>query len=303
MNCKESELFPNARTCISIVRDNIDKFIKFNETDVTIDEFESDVDEAESIWDDKMERMDLKSLTSIKDEFLTKSFNWGRDLYLRVKLALSKNPNISIIFPSKDLQKSRYNDSLMISLLEILIKLAEDKSEYLAPHGLTPDVIQEGKDLLQNLRKSDYEQELKKLTRKGATDVRHKLYKKIYDKINSLNEMGRNIFADEPEKLRLFESPWTKYHKHKTIIFEGSILPESTIIVTEDLNPDTVLHVENIGLTDLLIFVNSNGETPEGDVIEAGTELTVEISELGEGKYLKLYNNNKINTGAYKIEI
>ncbi len=303
LNCKTDELFPKGRTCLTVVRENIEKFSKYNVNAEYLDELEANIVEGESTWDDNMERMDLKTLTSIKDDYLLKCFDWGRELSIRVKLALKKNANIQIEFPSKDLLKARHSESKMISLLEILIKIATDKDVFLAPHGQTPEVIQEGKDLLQNLRKSDYDQELKKVMKKEATDSRHKLYRKIYDTINTLNEIGRNVFSDEPEKLRLFDSPWKSSKKHNSTIYEGTVEPESTIAVTGNLTPDTLIHAENTGTTDLLVFVNTNGVIPEDYLLVPGGELTKELSELGEGKYLKLHNNDNINTGAFKITV
>ncbi len=101
--------------------------------------------------------------------------------------------------------------------------------------------------------------------------------------------MGRNIFKDEPETLLLFDTPWGDHHRQKSTIYERALEAQSTIVVTEDLKSDTLLHIENTGTTELLIFVNSNGELPVGSLINPGTELTAELSESGEGKYLKNY--------------
>ncbi len=303
LNFRVEKLIPAARTCLNVCRQTIDQFTIFGITAENLDHFESLISEAENIRPEEKERIDLKMITALKDEVNKECYDWVRRLHIRVKISLGKGSAVYKMFPAKSLLKARHNDNKMVFVMEEAIEISEENATELLPHGQTPDEIQKGKDLLVKLRKTEYDQEHKKRDKKKATFCRNKLFKEIYDTVNKLNEMGRNIFSDDPENLLLFESPWPTYKKHKPKTFEGSILPENTIIVTEDLSPDTLIHVENTGSTDLLIFVNTNGETPEGSLINSGTELTAEISELGEGRYLKLFNNDKENTGTYMIEI
>ncbi|MCP4179586.1 MAG: hypothetical protein GY756_17645 [bacterium] len=277
--------------------------IKFSVTPVYLDDFEVKIEEADKMWSDLKQRIDLKMLTAQKDICLNSCYEWCKDLSLRFRLAFSKNDIVNVNFPSKQLLKAKKSEAKMIYLMNIIIELGEKHSADLLAYGQTPEVIQEGKDLLENLKDSDSVQELQKREKKEATEARHKKYNEIYDIINRLNEIGRNVFAHEPEKLLLFDSPWNSHHKKKSSVYEGIIEPVSTVVVAEDLDPETVLHIENTGETDLIVFVNTNGEIPEGNAIDPGTELTAELSELGEGKYLKIRNKDTKTVGSYKIDI
>ncbi len=101
----------------------------------------------------------------------------------------------------------------MLGIFDMIIELAGKHQAQLAAAGQTPAMIQQGKNLSQQLRDANVAQEVKKDEKYTATQERRQKFLALYDTINKINKIGRLVFKHDPVKRVLFESKWPKRPK------------------------------------------------------------------------------------------
>ncbi len=225
MKISQTKIISASSVTLQLAREKVDKLSFLGIDDKYLDLFEEKIKEAKAISANLQQIIQLKSITNGKNTAKENCFKWARELSIRLKLALNDDEKYSRLFPSKDLIKARHSDIKMISLMKMLISISEENNSLLSKQGQTPEIIEKGKGFHNSLIDNKLEQDSKKTEKKDITVIRQEKFKELYDIINKINLAGRNIFADKPESLVLFETPWPKYKKKNIKINE---VPEET---------------------------------------------------------------------------
>ncbi len=176
-----------------------------------LDQFEQEIAETEALPAHLFNQMDLKGLTQDKDEFLSECYDWARMLETRIEFRYGVDSKLYRRFPNTALTDARNSEQKMLPIMEGLVKLATKHAKDLAEAGQTPEELQVGVDLLEELRAADARQEEKKDLNLEATQERVEAHQNLYDKVNQINKAGRRLFRNDPISLASFRSPWPKY--------------------------------------------------------------------------------------------
>jgi len=204
----EETILSVAKTTLENARAHQANLADFGVTTQLLDEFAANIQAAEALPDETANRIDLRSLTQEKKDALDACFQWGRKLRARLQLAFGNASPQASAFPSKEFNAASGSESKMMPVMEILINLATQHQSELAAVGQTPEILAEGSALLESLRQTDQAQELKKDTKRSATQERYQKFQVIYDAVNRINRVGRLVFENDPVKRALFESKW-----------------------------------------------------------------------------------------------
>ncbi len=181
-----------------------------------LNQFDSEIQSAESLPGEVQNRIELKDLTHDKEEALDSCYQWGRKLRVRLQLAFGKDSSQAKLFPSKDFQNAVNSENKMMSVMEVLISLSDKYKTELADFGQTPEILAQGPAFLANLREADSAQEVKKDEKRQATQDRYQQFKNLYDTVIKINRIGRLVFENDPAHLALFESKWPSAGAAKT---------------------------------------------------------------------------------------
>ena len=259
--------------------------------------------EAEALYNETKERYDLKNLTGLKNKTLELCYVWCQGVLLRLELAFGKSSLEVQNFPSKLMYESRMSETKLSPLMELIIGIADEHAVRLAEFGQDAVVLAEGTNLLGQLRGSDYDQELKKLHKKNATQVRHDKFNHLYNTVNKVNKVGRMMYKDDPANYVLFETPWGSHSGTNITIYKGDIQPSANLILAEGLDADSSIYMENTGETDLLYSSGIITTDHPGITLSPGEESTLDLSEIGAGDNLSVENLNSTKTGEYTVKI
>lgn len=208
-----SAIITHAKNTRELGRRYRGKLKKFGINDDYLTRFENDIDDAEALPEDEYKLVQVTTSTEYKDEVLDDCAEYVRDFIMRAEMAYGKNSELARLFTGKEINRASRSEGMMMEMMETVIRLSEEHQEKLEPHGLTPAVLQEGKDLLEELQQADAVQELKKIERPSATVKRVKAYQLVYDTTNEILKAGRRVFKKQPEIYRLFRSPWGQYRR------------------------------------------------------------------------------------------
>ncbi len=206
----EETILSVARTTLANARTNLSALAEFGISAAMLDQFAAAIQAAEALSRTPQQRIELKDLTQSKEEALDDCYQWGRKLRLRLQLAFGKGSVEARSFPARDFQNAVNSEQGMMAVMQVLIDLADKYQAELAGYGQTPEVLARGRELLNELRTADSAQELKKDTRRQATQDRYQQFKNLYDTVNRINRIGRLVFENDPATLTLFESKWPR---------------------------------------------------------------------------------------------
>jgi hypothetical protein len=204
----EETILSVARTTLANARANLTALAEFGVTAATLDQFGAAIQTAEALSRETQQRIELKDLTQTKEDAMDACYQWGRKLRLRLQLAFGKSSAEARLFPAKDFQNAVNSEHAMMAVMDVLIDLADKYKTELAAFGQTPELLAQGRDLLNDLRTADSAQELKKDTKKQSTQDRYQQFKNLYDTVNRINRIGRLVFENDPATLTLFETKW-----------------------------------------------------------------------------------------------
>ncbi|MFZ5515365.1 MAG: hypothetical protein ACOY90_01920 [Candidatus Zhuqueibacterota bacterium] len=204
----EETILSVSKTTLTSARNNLTALAEFGITNVMLDQFDAQIQAAEALSGETQNRVELGDLTNDKEEALDACYQWGRKLRVRLQLAFGKNSSQASSFPSKDFQNAVNSENIMMTVMEVLISLAEKYKAELANFGQTPEILAQGSEFLNNLRQTDSVQEVKKDVKRQATQDRYQQFKNLYDTIIKINRVGRILFENDPVHLALFESKW-----------------------------------------------------------------------------------------------
>lgn len=209
LNVPLDRILEETRLKLAIAHEHIADLGRFGLSEEWLDTLDHDIETAQALPSFNEQRDRLKALTAAKDARLAECVQWGRELRLRLDLAYGKKAKPPLPFPSKDWAASERNESKMITLLPRLIKLATEQATDLAKAGQTEADLDRGSELLENLITANQAQEEYNLNRTQETAQRRSQFRKLYDGVNRINQVGQMVYAANPAKARLFRSNWS----------------------------------------------------------------------------------------------
>ena len=204
----EETILSVSKTTVTNARNNLTALSDFGVTEEMLNQFETNIQTAEALPGETQNRIELKDLTHDKEEDLDSCYQWGRKLRVRLQLAFGRDSSQAKSFPSKDFQDAVNSENTMMTVMEVLISLADKYKTELANFGQTPVILAQGSEFLSNLREADSTQELKKDEKRHATQNRYQQFKNLYDTVIKISRIGRLVFENDPVHLALFESKW-----------------------------------------------------------------------------------------------
>ncbi len=202
-----------ARLTLNNARLHLEALSKFGFTAEVLQQFDLDITECEALPREGTQKEKVKESTRNKNHVLGTSYEWCRDLQSRLEIVFGKKSPEYDAFPNKEFRKSEKSEIVLLSIFERIIGLSEKYQSALVKAGQTPEIIQTGKDLYQQLRQVNLAQEIKKSEKHTATLQRQQKFANIYEMTNKINKIGRQIFKNEPNIMQLFQSKWPKKYK------------------------------------------------------------------------------------------
>ena len=299
----EEKILSISKTTLTIAQDHEAELSKFGINAVFLAAFALAIVETEGLFDENKERYELKILTAIKNEALDRCYLWCRDVYVRIKLAFEKDSKEVQSFPSKILADADDSEKNMSPVMETIIVIATEHETVLANFGQDAAMLAEGTSLLNELREADKNQQHKKVSKKEATQIRHKMFNNLVTYVNKINKVGRIVFKDDLTKYVLFESPWGSHSGPNVESYKGEIQPSANLLLAEELDVDFSIYMENTGETDLVFFSGIKSEENPGITLSPGEEATLNLQEIGDGDNLSVENLSHNKTGAYTVKI
>lgn len=175
------------------------------------DKFEELIAQGKAHPTEGVNRLRQQELTDNLRDSLRECHLWGRGLRLRLQNVFGKKSTQYENFPSREFNDSLHSASLMLDIMKVLIKIAEEYSVPLKSAGLTEAVIEQGRQLYQELAEAQKKKNWFRLQKAGDTVLRYEIMNELYHRVNQINAVGRNVFIQDPAKLVYFKSPWPKY--------------------------------------------------------------------------------------------
>ncbi|MGK7930269.1 MAG: hypothetical protein AB4041_02390 [Microcystaceae cyanobacterium] len=204
-----NRILEEARLKVAIAKEHLNSLSTFGINQTWIDQFEQEIDTAVSIPIYEQQLSELKQLTSAKDAKLTECIEWGQKLRLRIDLASKQKQLTNVNFPSSHWSQAQQNESKLINLFPALIGLAKTHANVLENLGQTPQETKTGEQLLDDLIKANQAQEEYKIKRTQVTSERRAAYRKLYDRVNTINQVGKMVYTNNPSVALLFASSWS----------------------------------------------------------------------------------------------
>ena len=158
---------------------------------------------------------------------------WGMLLKTYLQRAFGKKGVEVNEFPN-NFEDLRLDVAGMIDTFPEAINLAKKYKAILQTKGMDNDFIDRGINLLKELDELNTADNEMEADHKAYREERHLAHLALYDKINYINSVGREVFDKDQVNLKYFESPWG-VGKGKAIETEAAaaIVPPAACSTTE----------------------------------------------------------------------
>ena len=203
-------IYSIARVTLANARENVADLNSFGITAEVLTAFETSIETAAALPSGPVLLLGQKNLTGNKNSAIDACYDWGKALQTRLKFVFGRKSPQSDTFPNKSFLAARTSETRMAAVMEVLLSLAEQYQDALAAAGQTPEVIAAGRTLLTQMREAEAQQELKKAAKNAGNRKRYKQLDEIYETTNRVNEIGRLVFKNDPDKQALFKSRWPR---------------------------------------------------------------------------------------------
>ncbi|MFA6980978.1 MAG: hypothetical protein WC209_16760 [Ignavibacteriaceae bacterium] len=181
--------------------------LKYGINETYLAEFQADITKARSFKNDLAATNEKKEGTKTKNLKLDAAYKWLKDAKYHFFNKFQKTDPPFVEFPSNISIYSK-NESKMVDLLPNIIKLLTKYKTDLT--AMPEELIAEGEVCLAELNEKNTKQEVKKKDSKNYTATRRAAELIVLKKVNKIVEAGQLAYAEQPEMLKYFESPWPR---------------------------------------------------------------------------------------------
>jgi len=203
-------ILEEARLKTAIALEHLKALNSFGITQEWLDRMEVDINTVMEIPTFDLQKTELKQFTAAKDAKLNECKEWGKQLKLRMTLAVADKKLKGVEFPNKTWNDCQQSESKLIVFFPTLIELAKVNAKALEAIGQTQEYIYQGEQLLKDLIIANQAQEEYNIKRKGITIDRQEIYRRLYDNVNRINRVGQMVFSDNEVIKVLFSSSWNQ---------------------------------------------------------------------------------------------
>ncbi|MBN2090104.1 hypothetical protein JW964_10835 [candidate division KSB1 bacterium] len=196
-------------------RNHVERFATFGITETFLNQFHAKIQQGESMPNDLANRLELKGFTVEKDRILAASYQWGKELRVRIETVFGKRSPEYAAFPNKVFSQAGNSETRLLPIFGFLISLAEKYQNELAIMGQTPAVLENGRHLLNALQGANLAQETKKVEKTVSNEERKRLFLELFETVNKISQVGKLLFKNDPPRLVLFKKPWPNQRKGK----------------------------------------------------------------------------------------
>ena len=140
----EETILTVAKATHQHAQDNLAALGEFGVDQALLDRFQADIAAAETLGDERSERIALRQLTVDKDEALDACKAWGRRLRTRLQLAFGRDSVQVQSFPGAAFNRAYASEKYMMPIMETLLGLARQYAAELAAFGQSETVLAEG---------------------------------------------------------------------------------------------------------------------------------------------------------------
>lgn len=203
----ENTILSASQTTLDIARKDQEQLGTVGIDREYLDELESDIEAADALHSHEQNQGALGTITDAKNKLTELCYGWIRSVRSRMDRVFGVT-SVEYARLPKSPARGKGRESIMIPAMEQAIQVAEEYHDKLQEVGQTDEDIEEGKELRTRLRAGDGKQELKKIENLSDTRIREEMFGSLYDRVNQINRVGRDLFADDPAKLARYQSPW-----------------------------------------------------------------------------------------------
>ena len=134
-------------------------------------------------------------------------YKWSMMLKKYLKRTYGRKGKQMEEFPAgfKDLKN---DEEGMINTMPQVIQLSKKYKSDLVTKGMNEDYDTEGQTLLTGLDNANKDKNNKEKDDDAYLKQRHMAQLSLYDKINFVNDIGREVFENDPVNRSYFKSPW-----------------------------------------------------------------------------------------------
>ncbi len=195
-----------AQTRLKVAKDNAE-LAEFGIGTKFVSTFEGEIANAQTFKTDKQIVKETAALTEKKNSKLKECSKWMKHVKTFYDKLFKANSAEAKLFP-QNLAEAKKSEALMIQIMPVVFDLIVKNKPALIDKEMPEDLDTKGQTLLKELSDLNKEQEDLKTNNPTYTAQRHIALSKLYNRINEINDAGRQKFADNPEKIHLFDSPW-----------------------------------------------------------------------------------------------
>ena len=203
------KLLETGKKVLAIARKFIEKVSGKGINEEYLDRFEADITSAEGMKTNKALKKEAGAITVQVKGKCNECYKWGVSLRKAMERAFKKDSPKLNEFPDH-FADIKTDEAAMINIMPQLFALAEKYLPDIAPKGISRNELSEGKTLLQELDDLNNAQEQKFKDNEAYTAMRNAAQLKLYDTINEINSVGREVFEGDAVNLKYFDSPWRR---------------------------------------------------------------------------------------------
>lgn len=219
-----------------------------------------------------------------------------------VKKLVEKNPLALEQFGYDEYSEIRDKQPQMVVLMENYYDRCVENQVELLASGYTQEKIEKKKELAEDLKAKNKDQEKYKKNRKKITYNRILVYNALWKMIMDIANFGKLIYTGNYGQYQRYVINESSDTEPQT--YSGVVAADQTVSIISDVAPATVLDLKNTGST-VLQFCLEDTHNPcaAGAELQPGDEQEVVASNLGDGIILKCTNKSTTNDGAYEVVV
>ena len=200
------KLIEIGKKVLKIAKENIE-LVKFGIGAKFCTEFEAELMDAETYKTDKQIKKEAAAFTETKNKKLKDCFKWMKRAKTFYEKIVKPNSADAKIFP-QNLAEAKSSEAVMINIMPVAIDIIVKNKTALIDKEMPETFDTEGSALLTELDDLNNQQEDMKKKNESYTVKRYIAQSKVYNRVNTVNNAGRQAYAEDPVKIHLFDSPW-----------------------------------------------------------------------------------------------
>ena len=207
--CSRKKLLEVAKTTVTVIGKFLVQLTVKGINQQYLDDFSADLNTVVEMKTDKAIKDETSALNAMVKAKCRKSYKWGMMLKKYLKRAFGKKGVELAEFPV-NFDEIKNDEEAMINTMPQVIELSKKYKSSLTTKGMSEDYDVKGQTLLDELDALNTEKSNKEKEDDAYLEQRHIAHLNLYDKINYVNDIGREVFENDPVNITFFKSPWTE---------------------------------------------------------------------------------------------